>query len=130
MDNRPFVLVVEDEPLIGLLVEEGLIDAGYTTQLVDSAFQAQHELESAAVVLSAMVTDIRLSGKADGWQLARRAREVYPALPIVYMSGDSAIDHSAQGVPDTLRSRANHHSYLDASEQNAPIPSIEQAERS
>jgi two-component system, OmpR family, response regulator len=102
VDNRPIVLVVEDEPLIGLTVEDALVGAGYEVRLISEAVAALHELECAAEVLSALVTDIRLQGDKDGWQVARRARELNPALPVVYMSGDSAIDHSSQGVTDSV----------------------------
>ena len=102
MDSRPTVLIVEDEPLIAASVEETLEEAGYETLLTDCALQALHELESSASVLSALVTDIRLGGEGDGWLVARRARELNPLLPIVYMSGDSAIDHSSQGVPNSI----------------------------
>ncbi len=102
MDSRPIVLVVEDEPLIGLTVEDALREAGYDVRLMSQAVEALHELESAAEVLSALVTDIRLQGGKDGWQVARRAREINPTLPVVYMSGDSALDHSSQGVPRSV----------------------------
>lgn len=102
MDSRPVVLVVEDEPLIGLLIQDSLDEAGYDVRLMNSAMQALHELESAADFLSALVTDIRLDDEKDGWQLARRARELNALLPVVYMSGDSAFDHSSQGVPDSI----------------------------
>ena len=102
MDSRPIVLVVEDEPLIGLTVEDALGEAGYDVRLISQAVEALHQLESAADVLSALVTDIRLQGGKDGWQVARRARELNPTLPVFSMSGDSAIDHSSQGVPHSL----------------------------
>lgn len=102
MDSRPLVLVVEDEPLIGLTVQDGLDEAGYEVLLTDSAVEALHEMEAGAETLSALVTDVRLGGEADGWQIARRARELNASLPVVYMSGDSAADHSAQGVPHSI----------------------------
>lgn len=102
MVDRPLVLVVEDEPLIGLAVQQDLDNAGYEVLLTNSAVQALGELESAAESLSAVVTDIRLGGESDGWQIARRARELNPAVPVVYMSGDSAVDHSSQGVPHSI----------------------------
>jgi CheY-like chemotaxis protein len=37
-----------------------------------------------------------------GWELARTARERCPGIPIIFISGDSAIDHDAQGVPDSI----------------------------
>lgn len=102
MDGRPIVLVVEDEPLIGLTIQESLEEAGYDVRLMKSAVQALHEFESAADALNALVTDIRLQDEKDGWQIARRARELNPLLPVVYMSGDSAGDHTSQGVPDSI----------------------------
>jgi DNA-binding response OmpR family regulator len=49
-----------------------------------------------------MVTDIRLGEGPNGWDVARHAREVIPTMPVVYMSGDSANEHSAYGVPDSV----------------------------
>jgi DNA-binding response OmpR family regulator len=102
VDSRPLVLVVEDEPLIGLSVEDGLNEAGYEVRLISEGVEALHELESAAQTIVALVTDVRLQGDKDGWQVARRARELNPLLPVVYMSGDSAIDHTSQGVPHSI----------------------------
>ena len=102
MDSRPIVLVLEDEPLIGLSVEDALRDAGYDVRLMDDAMEALHELESAAAGLNALVSDIRIQGGQDGWHVARRARELNPLLPVVYVSGDSAVDHASQGVPHSI----------------------------
>ena len=102
MDSRPIILVVEDEPLIGLTVEDALGEAGYDVRLLSQAVDALHELEGAAEVLSALVTDIRLQGDKDGWQVARRARELNPMLPVVYMSVDSELDHSYQGLTQSV----------------------------
>ena len=46
MDERPTVLIVEDQPLIGLSVQDGLEEAGYQTQLHESALDALNELEA------------------------------------------------------------------------------------
>ncbi len=102
MDSRPIVLVIEDEPLIGLSVEDALSAAGYDVRLMTDAMEGLHELESGAEGLCALVCDIRLQGGRDGWQVARRARELNPLLPVVYMSGDSAVDHTSQGVPQSI----------------------------
>ena len=74
----------------------------YDVRLMKSAVQALHEFESAAESFNALVTDIRLQDEKDGWQIARRARELNPLLPVVYMSGDSAGDHTSQGVPESI----------------------------
>ena len=52
--------------------------------------------------IRALITDIRMGEGPDGWEIARRARELNPRLPVIYMSGDSAADWSAQGVPGSI----------------------------
>jgi DNA-binding response OmpR family regulator len=37
-----------------------------------------------------------------GWEIGRRARELTPTLPVIYMSGDSAHEWSAHGVPQSI----------------------------
>jgi DNA-binding response OmpR family regulator len=50
----------------------------------------------------ALVTDIRLRGKINGWEIAQKAREIDPEFPIVYMSGVSATEWSSKGVPNSI----------------------------
>jgi CheY-like chemotaxis protein len=45
---------------------------------------------------------VRWSQRADGWEVAHRAREINPAFPIVYMSGAQAEDWSSKGVPNSV----------------------------
>jgi CheY-like chemotaxis protein len=96
------VLVVEDEPLLALDVESGLIDAGYTVTVASSGQQALAALASMDISFSALITDIRLGAEVDGWAVAKRARELIPGVPVVYMSGDSAADWTSMGVPESL----------------------------
>ena len=37
MESRPIVIIVEDEPLIGLAVEDALKEAGYDVRLITDA---------------------------------------------------------------------------------------------
>jgi DNA-binding response OmpR family regulator len=50
----------------------------------------------------ALVTDISLLGRMDGWEIARRAREIHPDFPVVYMSGQHAEDWASKGVPNSI----------------------------
>jgi DNA-binding response OmpR family regulator len=50
----------------------------------------------------ALVTDINLLGRIDGWEIARAAREVDPAFPIVYMTGAAADEWASRGVPNSI----------------------------
>ena len=54
-------------------------------------------------LVGALVTDINLgSGKLDGWNVARCAREIDPDFPVVYMTGDSADEWASKGVPNSI----------------------------
>lgn len=60
-------------------------------------------LDSAGSDLQALVTDIDLAPvKLTGWDVARHAREIIPALPIVYTSGASGNDWASKGVPKSV----------------------------
>jgi DNA-binding response OmpR family regulator len=50
----------------------------------------------------ALVTDISLRGKIDGWEVAQQAREIDPEFPIVYISGKSAAEWPSKGVPNSI----------------------------
>lgn len=45
--------------------------------------------------------DVRLPD-VDGWEVAHVARELNPSIPVTYLSGDSAVEWSANGVPNSL----------------------------
>jgi DNA-binding response OmpR family regulator len=96
------ILLAEDEPLIGALLQEVLEDAGFAVRSVLSGHQALAAFDEDGAGIAGMVTDIRLGEGPNGWDVARRAREVIPTMPVVYMSGDSANEHSAYGVPDSV----------------------------
>jgi len=50
----------------------------------------------------ALVTDINLRDSMDGWEVAKRAREIDPEFPVVYMSGAHAEDWASKGVPNSI----------------------------
>lgn len=52
--------------------------------------------------LSGVITDIRLGDGPSGWDVARQARYQFPKIAVVYMTGDSAADWTAQGVPNSV----------------------------
>jgi CheY-like chemotaxis protein len=45
----------------------------------------------------ALVTDVNLLGTMDGWEVAKRAREIEPEFPIVHMTGARADEYSSRG---------------------------------
>lgn len=88
--------------LIQVMPEDGLVEAGYEVMLESSGEAAMKRLESESNRFGAVLTDVRLGRGPDGWEVAHRARELAPSLPIIYMTGDSARDWAANGVPNSI----------------------------
>jgi CheY-like chemotaxis protein len=102
LPELPVILVVEDEELIQSLVEETLVDGGFEPVIAASGEEAVTLLKGDKGKYRALVTDINLKGKMDGWEVAQHAREIEPDFPIVYMSGAAAADWTSKGVPNSL----------------------------
>lgn len=100
-DRRNSVLVVEDEPMISELITEVLCDNGFAVHTFADGEQALRYLESGAAV-DVLFTDINILGEMDGSQLARRAREQRPELPVVYCSGRYSPSSLAPPVPRSV----------------------------
>jgi DNA-binding response OmpR family regulator len=98
----PIILVVEDDQLIQSLVEETLSDGGFETAVAPSGEEAVTLLKGNKGKYRALVTDINLQGKMDGWEAAQHAREIEPNFPVVYMSGAAAEDWTSMGVPNSV----------------------------
>ena len=98
----PIILVVEDDQLIQSLVEDTLGDGGFDTVVAASGEEALTLLQGHKGKYRALVTDINLPGKMDGWEVAQHAREIEPEFPVVYMSGAAAADWTSKGVPNSI----------------------------
>jgi hypothetical protein len=68
LEGKPVILVIEDDPLIWVFAEA----LGFEPAL---AFL----LKDGNAKYRALVTDINLIGRIDGWEVAQRAREIDPA---------------------------------------------------
>ena len=103
MEGLPIILVVEDDALVRGVVEETLTDGGFEIVMVSSGENAIDLLEVRKVNYRAVVTDINLGrDKRDGWDVARRAREIDAEFPVVYMTGASSDDWASKGVPNSV----------------------------
>ena len=99
------VLVVEDEQVLRELVEPALADAGFSVLLAHNGSEALkylEERESEEAPLRALVTDVQLGPGPSGWEIAKRARELHPEIPVVYVTGAAAAEWSSKGVPNSL----------------------------
>jgi DNA-binding response OmpR family regulator len=103
LEDLPTILVVEDDPLIQSVVEEALADGGYGIVIASTGENAMKLLAAADGKYRGLVTDVNLGrNMVDGWEVGRHAREIDPAFPVIYMSGDSATDWSSKGVPNSI----------------------------
>ena len=101
-EKIPVVLVIEDDEPVQVVVEDALAGAGFAPAIVASGEEAVTLLQGMAQEYRALVTDIALRGRIDGWEVAQRAREIDPNFPVVYISGASAGEWASKGVPNSV----------------------------
>ncbi len=80
------VLVVDDEPVVRMLVTEVLDDLGFSILEAADGPQALTLLHSIAR-LDLLITDIGLPGGMNGRQVADAARRLRPSLDILFITG-------------------------------------------
>ena len=102
MEDLLVILVVEDDHAIQSVVEEALTDGGFEPAIAASGEEAVTLLKGGLTKYRALVTDINLRGTMGGWEVAKRAREIDPEFPIIYMTGASADEYAWRGVPNSI----------------------------
>jgi len=95
------ILVVDDEAMIVITIEDALRHAGYEVEVAHCGSDAL-SLVARMPEIAGIVTDIRMGNGTTGWELGRQARQHNPAVAMVYMSGDSAAEYAAEGVPGSV----------------------------
>ena len=90
------ILVVEDEPLIRMILVEDLIDAGFDVKEAASGDEAFDLLKTIHPALQVLVTDVHMPGLRDGLALGAYVRQTLPYVPVIYTTGR----------PDALQSLA------------------------
>jgi two-component system, cell cycle sensor histidine kinase and response regulator CckA len=80
------ILVVEDEPAIGQLVEKALSRDGYTVHTIGNSLEAIEYAERSRAPIDLLLTDVVLPGKC-GPELARDLQRLHPETKVLFMSG-------------------------------------------
>jgi CheY-like chemotaxis protein len=80
------VLVIDDEPLVRMLITDVLRDLGYAAiEAVDGP--SGLKILRSAVRIDLLITDIGLQGEMDGGQVAEIARKLRPDLKVLFVTG-------------------------------------------
>jgi CheY-like chemotaxis protein len=79
------VLVVEDEPLVRTYVSSILGQSGFDVVEAANGEEAMERIEQGGVC--AIVSDVSMPGRLDGFQLARLVRQKCPRTGVVLVSG-------------------------------------------
>lgn len=80
------VLVAEDDPVVRTMLQRLLRDAGFEVRTAKHGDEALGMALRASGEFDLVVTDVRMP-VMDGLELARRLRQRWPTLPVLYISG-------------------------------------------
>lgn len=83
-------------------IEAVLVDEGLQPAIAATGEEAITLLKSDQSGYQVLVTDIRLLGRIDGWEVARTARQLDPTFPVVYITGVGADRWDSEGVPRSI----------------------------
>ncbi len=86
--TAPTVMIIEDERLLRLISTMEFEEEGFNVVALSHGEPALDILASNEQV-DLLMTDISLPDSIDGWTIARRARELRPELPVIYVTGYS-----------------------------------------
>ncbi len=95
------ILLVEDETFIAEMIQDALEDRGLNVKSAHSDRSAFDILEGEARTFAVLIADVNLGPGANGFDVARRARELHPELKVVYITGHAAHLHK-HGVEDAV----------------------------
>ena len=82
------VLAVDDDPLICQVMTEMLAAEGFQLECVGNDRDAIRRLDANSY--TALIVDINLGAGVTGFDLARHARRLDPAVAVIYVSGQAA----------------------------------------
>lgn len=100
------ILVVEDDALVREFVVEVLREQGY--DVIHAANGEEALAWCGRHAADVLITDVRLPGGIDGWQIAERCRERDPGLPVIYATGFSPV--APRPVSGSLTLQKPYHS--------------------
>jgi DNA-binding response OmpR family regulator len=102
LEEQPIILVAEDDQQLQSLIEDTLTEGGFEAAIAQSGEEAVTLLRGRQIGYRALVTDFKLRGSMNGWEVAKQARQIEPSFPVIYMTGASADKWAVEGVPNSI----------------------------
>lgn len=99
MATPPVAVIVEDEFLVRMEIADSLLGLGWIIVELSSGEAALAYLERGGRA-DVLITDIRLPGMVNGWDVAERFRAANEAVAVIYCSGNPVLE--ARQVKDSI----------------------------
>lgn len=94
MKDKAQILLVEDDPALGFVIQDTLKDAGYTVHLCRDGKEGLKQFNTHRYHLC--ILDVMLPRK-DGFELARDIRKIDREVPIVFLTAKSVLRDKVEG---------------------------------
>ncbi|VVQ25797.1 heavy metal response regulator transcription factor [Pseudomonas silesiensis] len=89
------LLVAEDEPKIGMYLQQGLLEAGFSVDRVVTGTEALHQALNEAYDL--LILDVMMPGM-DGWEVIRSVRTAGSSVPVLFLTARDGVDDRVKGL--------------------------------
>ena len=89
------LLVAEDEPKIGMYLQQGLVEAGFTVDRVVTGTEALHHALNETYDL--LILDAMMPG-LDGWEVIQSVRIAGNSVPVLFLTARDGVDDRVKGL--------------------------------
>lgn len=89
------ILIVEDEPKSGDYLRQGLMEAGFVSDLVRDGWDGLHQASAGGYDL--VILDVMLPGLS-GWQVLEGLRRAGSPVPVLFLTARDQVDDRVKGL--------------------------------
>ena len=89
------ILVAEDEPKIGMYLQQGLLEAGFSVDRVVTGTEALHQAQNEAYDL--LILDVMMPG-LNGWEVIRSIRTAGSTVPVLFLTARDGVEDRVKGL--------------------------------
>ena len=89
------ILIVEDEPKTGDYLQQGLVEAGFSVDLLRDGKDGLHHALTESIDL--VILDVMLPG-LDGWGILSAIRRAGKDMPVLFLTARDAVDDRVKGL--------------------------------